>query len=731
MAGPNSSSEELLTCLELVANQETGKLLSINIFIFDERDGKSKTYSAYDKPTPAINVEIDFDRFPFNDLILTSTLNHVLLIHRNPVTQTAYKYVIFKVRASGGVYSLTRLYSEESWMADFTFSNNFYEEPTTKAVRERFCVASFNRDDSFKLIYFCCIYDPNDPTIFTPKIFNAPLFKYFNYEDRETHNPKIILHNPTRNPSSAKGFVLKDPNLYVMLNFRGYLSALVAIDPFKDGEEQAQSGMMKVAIFCNPFEGFRFDKEFQTMSESIYVKVGMTKTKTYFYFYNLPSVYNPDNMYSFPGFYTVKDLIQANKTNKLECLKSKLTKEFPYPAEDVSLLRFNNKRISDLEEYTKGDADLLAVHVASTVGDHPLVFNRKALQLLVRSTGNRLFRVEYAPVFSVSSPATLLLSDKVQVDVIGMFNSNVTLEVSLRSGKFTNVWFMVQYVAPLVTLVAVLGLLRYLIGMVFSKIEGSKDDGKRTAQFKSRKVFADILTDSSKDAVAVSSMASETEREQALLADAKASRYKREALGMALLSEDQDLATEAIDADFIKQLYQNGLLSIQISKERSEAIDKTLKSEDRLNFTKLAALKEAETFVTPEAKQDIEEYEDYLRQRLLKDKQRMEESKSPRLQSRRLTKGSDTNDRKRVLAQDSDTSGNSRSSEHSEDSSDEQPKKPATSSDTRASKIITLSDTEVKLRAQGGIKLAKVEAENPLLKRLAEKRKAQGLEDDN
>lgn len=732
MTGPNSSSEELLACLELVANQETGKLLSINIFIFDERDGKSKTYSAFDKLNPAINVEIDFDRFPFNDLILTSTLNHVLLLHRNPFTQTAYKYVIFKVQVVAGAYTLVKLHSEESWMADFTFSNNFYEEPTTKAIRERFCVASFNKDDSFKLIYFCCVYDPNNPTVFKPMNFNAPLFKYFNYEDRETHNPKIILHNPTRNPSSAKGFVLRDPNLYVMLNFRGYLSALVAIDPFKDGEEQAQSGLMKVAIFCNPFEGFRFDREFQTMSESIYVKVGMTKTKTYFYFYNLPSVYNPDNMYSFPGFYTVKELVQATKTNKLECLKSKLTKEFEYPAEDVSFLRFNNKRIADLEEYTKGDADLLAVHIASTVGDHPLVFNRNALQLLVRSTGNRLFRVEYAPVFSVSSPATLLLSDKVQVDVIGMFNSNVTLEVALKSGKFTNIWFMVQYVAPLVILVAVLGILRYLIGMVFSKIEGSKDDGQRTAQFKSRKVFADILTSTSKDAVAVSSMASETEREQALLADAKASRYKREALGMALLSEDQEFANEAIDADFIKQLYQDSLLSIEISKERGEAIEKALQSEDRLNFTKLAALKEAETFVSPEAKQDLEEYEEYLRQRLSRDKQRMVESMSPKLQSRRLTKEPESNERRGVLAQDSDNSGNSKSSENSEDSSDEQqPNKSNPAGQSRASKLLTLSETDVKLQAQGGIKLAKIEADNPLLKRLAAKRKAQGEDDDN
>ena len=720
MSGPASSSQELLACMELVANQETGKLLSINIFLFDERDGKTKIYSAYERLQPAINMEIDFDRFPFNDVVLTSTLNHVLLIHRNPITQTAYKYTIFKVQVDAdGVYKLIKLFSEESWMVDFTFSNNFYEDPQTKAVRERFCAASFNKDDSFKLIYFCCVYDPSKPAIFNPDNYNAPLFKYFNYEDRESHNPKIILHNPTRNPASANSFLIRDPRLYVMLNFRGYLSALVAIDPFQDGETQAAKGTLKVALFCNPFEGYRFDKEFHTMSESIYVKVGISKAKTFFYFYNLPSVYNPDDMYNFAGFYPISELISAKNTSKLMCIKSKLTKEFVLPVEDVTFLRFNNAPIKDYLSYTKGDPDLLAVHVASTVGDHPLVFNKNALQLLVKCSGNRLFRVEYAPVFSMTSPASFLLSDKVQIDVVGMFNSNLTLEVSLKSGAFTNVWFLVQYIAPLVILIAVLGLLRYLIGMVFSRIEGFKDDGQRTAQFKSRKVFSDVLGETAQPEIPVSSMASETEREQALLADSKASRYKREALGLALLSEDQELVTEAVDADFIKDLYLQGLLSIQIGADRSDAINEALKKEDKLNFTQLTALKEAETFVSPQAKQDLDEYEEYLRQRMMEEKKRLEEAKSPVLKFRNLQQSNGVKNRKTVLATSFD-SGNSKSSSNSGDSSDEKPADeptipPPGITDSRNSQRFSMTDPERKLQAQGAIKLAEIETENPLL----------------
>jgi len=665
---------EVIVCLKLQLLESTDQTGFILVYLFNERPG-APFYSALRTETPIANITVDLIKTPFSDYNIVTTLNHYVIRLTNEATRTTYSYSIYRLKKVNNVYSSDIVYVDNVWMTDLRVSNQFYQNPITGIITERFCLISISTSDSIVFCYYCFEYDSLDMLKFNPVVKTAPIFDFIEVEDLMKFPPILMIFNEKVSPVSTTDYLVRDPSLYFMISFQAYMTIFAKLDPKEDTSTTFPTSF-KYGILCNPFEGFKFDKEFHSYSDRYYSKVSVLGDKSYLSFYNLPSAYTDMKVSTYSPLYRPQEFAEGSQ-NKPKCIESKYIHILDFATDKVYPLRFVPKNIPEAYSLLQKEPDLAAIRTAANLFSPPLVFNKKSLQLLLRDKSNRFHRLEYLPRITIKTTENLLLSDFIKVSVKGLFNSTTDLQINLISLKITQFWLVIKYILPILILTALIIGFNSIMAYVFRRIKeqtsynkegltksglgasdasGGEDPGRDSAassvlngKKKVGKVADELegLVGSNKSSVvngldstideAASARSSifdaksflrqksmvgleykiqqENERESKMREAVAKIRHKREALGIPLVSEDPDFVDDLTHADYVRNLYSKGVLEMDMDTENAEIVNRAVAEEGARSLIDIMAEKEEGLEVPLIKEKELQDFENYLRTR--------------------------------------------------------------------------------------------------------------------
>ena len=598
----DSKQDELYACLELNATRASSQNFTLNMYIFDERTADDNLYHAFNLEQPVASFEININKVPLSDIEMRATMNFLIVLKTSSITGITYAYEIFRVEKAKRKFAAKSLYKAEVWSYQISFINYFYK-PASGNATELFCSISTTKIEKLVLSYYCALVVENSDfsKVFDSSNMNIKkidVFSEFNYEDINSVIPDIMIYSQYLSPVESLKFIEEDPNLYFMITFPTYLSAFVRVPIVT----QNNKPNFQYVLLCNPFEGYLFSRELQTMNNNYYIRFGVRKTDTYAWFYNLPTLYVGRNMTNYRLFYKEHDFAAALIGQKqLECLKPTLVSNFTgKQVERVFRLEFykgteSNNKVPpkpNLESY-----DIIGGRYAFTV-------ERSAFQvILVTENGQNFSRMEYLPAIEVNAQSQLLFSDRIELQIHGLRNRTAKTYITIKSGSFTNMVFLFKYMLPLIIVILGLILLNWLLRYVFYNQDPDDPDDSKLPSIFRVKEFARRISNLKKRAsldaygprnTVLSSMTLEANvmnnykkkieddrvRKEAILC----AKRSKEILGIHSELLESDLSNEIVELMFLRRLRDNEILKVDIEEEEEEK----LLDEDPLVTSQLA-----------------------------------------------------------------------------------------------------------------------------------------------
>ena len=133
--------------------------------------------------------------------------------------------------------------------------------------------------ESIVFVYFCHVYDPADVNmkIAKPEFRPVPIFKFFDYEDSLEIFPLTSIYSKSENLVAVDDPVVRDPMLYFIFTYPSSISVFARLDMTQNYTIASFSNKSMTGfsfeVLCNPFEGYKFDQEFQYASERYLLRV--------------------------------------------------------------------------------------------------------------------------------------------------------------------------------------------------------------------------------------------------------------------------------------------------------------------------------------------------------------------------------------------------------------------------------------------------------------------------
>ena len=141
-------------------------------------------------------------------------------------------------------------------------------------------------------------------------------------------------------------------------------------------------------VLCNPFEGYKFDQEFQYASERYLLRVLVQGKTSQLVFYSLPSDYSNLELSKYK-FKTIEELNRSREANikegeQIQCIKSKFIHQINIAVTGITPINFWEKG----EEYSKEAKTNPEVAAFQDVTSHlskiPLQFAKTSLQVVLK-----------------------------------------------------------------------------------------------------------------------------------------------------------------------------------------------------------------------------------------------------------------------------------------------------------------------------------------------------------
>jgi hypothetical protein len=589
VASPSSlRQEELLACLELLLESSRGSVATLGIFIYDERNDDGNLYKAKELEPRHASLEIDISKVPLADIELRATMNYLVVLRTSSITGITYHYDVFRIKKERRLLNRFKIsfycdliFQSDIWSYQVSFTNFFYRTPGTVMDVEKFCFASITKVEKLAMSCYCFLSNMKIPT--APTSIRVEIFNPFRYQDIDTVIPKIAIYSKSLSPMESLSELEEDPHLYVMVTFPTSLSTFVRVD--------TTSGSMAYVLLCNPFDGYLFMNEIQSMDGKYFVRLGVRKNETVAWFYNLPSLYAKDHLQNYQPFYSGSEIEAAFDTEKqLSCLKPSFVSMLPFKVDQVFPLCFHKGSL-----YNKATPDdniesfeIVGRQTEFTVG-------KSAIELLLYTkSSNKFTRLEFTPSIQVIAKSQLLFSDRVQMSIMGMRNRTVITKIEIKSGSFTNPGFLFRYILPLIGVILGLVLLNWIIRFVFynqdpddpndsrlPSIFRVKEFARRISNLKKR-VSLDTygprdtqLSSMSVEASVLTNYRKRMEEDRIRKENALAAKRAKEILGNHSDILDPDLAHENVELATFRKLRDIGKLKVDIVEE----VEKTEVSE--------------------------------------------------------------------------------------------------------------------------------------------------------
>ena len=638
--------KENVACIGLNTDQ-FDKMKSIDIFVYDERK-EPDLYSMDTKLKRAARLELKTPT-PFKDLVISSTLNHVMVFYSVSKTVQTYHFEVFRVSKNkiSNLFECFSIVNGDVWSTDLEITSSFIKPHSYSPDNlERICAVSTGMLESVLLNYFCFNYTFTGVEISEAVQFKrAAIFDTFDYEDMRKVPIKLLIYEPVGNPTAVDTMVVEDQMLYFIFSLPSHYSVFARLNPDLPSEASNTDKGFEFAILCNAFQGFRFVKEMHVASERFYSKIYVDTTRTIVSLYNLPSIYAKMNLRKYEPMYTENFMVVSkilNTDSQLSCIEQKYMKIIEFQVDSVRKIKFNDQPISTLRQASfRGifDKSLRSsqrhVNTAQNLGKPSLIFEKDALMLMFIS-GKRFYRFEYLPTLEFISTASYLSSNYIDVVVSGMYNTSTNIRLNLISGKFTEVLFVLTYLLPLVILAILICVMNYSINFVYSRVhnEGRPEDQANASSIDLESVFSTGLLSAVGSGGGkfgdLASFKGDKERKpttpgkelnmlETPLQDNPGVRFRdsgetgnerqirhnliREAGFMKSIGRDADFLLDLESINLIKELYKEGVFVVDSEKRAN--INEVIVREGERSIIKIAE-EEEENFILDEVK--LEEY---------------------------------------------------------------------------------------------------------------------------
>ncbi len=630
---PDDLPIQTIACILISSKDHTSDYSRLSIHLFHNKS----TYTQEDLPSPAFELaDVDSSKDSFDDIQLASTLNNVILYFTNGKTDVTYKYRRFIVVKNGSdQLNVVAQPFRDTWSINPCFVNNFFKYPYESVVGERFCMVT--RIEGHVVQYYCTFRPDNksgDQVTIDSRIDlkSIDIFKYLQEDEKSTLNPSLLIYDQFSNPTVMRGSpIVTDKYLYFVYAVDTWLGVFVRLDPLADDRSQLENGTVRFVVMNNPFDGYKFDKEVHLIDRNFYVRAfALKKTNTtYLAYYNLPFDLVSD-FENYIGFYTNKDMLEPQPN--LTSIESKYIHKVDRYLLSLDVLNLDFGRRSE----SLGNVEMM--HTSRK----QLELMKEASHLLLIIDEKDIVHLEYFPRIEVAVSTSLLLSRDLKVDIRGMYNTSSSIQFNLVSGNYTELMFLFMYLLPLFGVVLVLFLLNWLMNYFFNRMEMTEGmnspmksgsvEGLLTQLFTSQKVMHKTLSsnDKSKDSVAHSniettkvlhlSLKKIEEQERKDLEDFKNLKKKKEIKGIRLLSEDGEGYEEAIQVDYMRDLYKVGVLKIEADQQTESELNRAFIQERNLSFFSIEAEREKSILLTPEELGIYEDFDQYMKKRYRKDR---------------------------------------------------------------------------------------------------------------
>ena len=638
----DSPVRELVACIALITDANL-KMKSIDILIFDERSGKD-SYKL-DEPDLKSTTLVFNSPTSYLDLVLTSTLNHLVILYTVPNSTQSYRYEVFRVsnRQKASQFKCFSIISGDTWSTDLHISSSFYQQTDNNSpISERLCLISTGKLATLVLNYLCHSYKFEGAPMNKNLLFKvANIFEGFEYEDLKNVPIDLLLYEPAGNPVATDDMVVRDRMLYFIFSLPAHFSVFAKIDPDARSEASISEKGYQFTLLCNVFPGYKFAKEMHIASERYYAKVSVSETKSFISFFSLPPVYARMKLENYSPLYNESEVVIARRLKiPLKCIESKQTETLNFTIDDVRAIRFNQKDQSTLE--TSGtelddDKDKRHVNTLFTLHKPSLIYDRFALSFLAVD-GFDFYRVEFIPRFEVLSKTAFLLSDYLKIDIKGMHNSTAVINVQLISGKITELWFIFIYLLPVLIVAVLICLLNYGMNFAFTRIASSSltsgdtlnsafvlnllslvDDGakKETELEGARKEDPGRATQSLKLGLPTkeSLIDKSDEKEEKSEEQREMEMLLREACFHPITSKDLDYLEEIEDTESIRALYFDGILEVRALEDAQGELNQRMIEESRRPLLELVIEEESLKGVPESRMHDFKEFEEYMNKR--------------------------------------------------------------------------------------------------------------------
>ena len=633
MNSPTDTPTQTVACIQITSKDHTSDYHQLSIYLFHKQSSDREDRL----PEAAFILSgISSSNYLFGDIQLMSTLNNVILCFTNSKTNVTYRYKRFIVVKNDSALHLLDEPFRDTWSINPCFVNNYFKYPHESITKERFCMLT--RIEGHLVQYYCTFQDipsidSTKKTDIRAELKSIDIFKYLEDDEKSTLNPSLLIYDQFSNPAASRvPPIVTDKYLYCIYAVETWIGVLVRIDPMADDNKQLENGTVKFIIMSNPFDGFKFDKDVHRIDGNFYIRAfAMQKTnKTYLAYYPLPFelVANFDD---YKGFYTDKDMLEPQ--SNLSSIEPKYLHKIDSYFESLDVLNL------DFEMHPSSLCELKLLNTTS----RGIKMMREASHLLLTVSEKTVLHLEYYPRIEIAVNTSLLLSKDLKLDIRGMYNTSSSIRFNLISGKYSELRFMLMYLLPLFVVVLVLFLLNWLMNYLFNKMEmptearnspmlsgsvddlvlklfsGSKGSHKSGVDEKSRKEQAEDLM-SETDKIVHMSLKKVEEQEREELEMQKNLQKKKEIKGVRLLTEDGEGFEEAIQVDYIRDLYKVGVLKVDADQETESELNRAFIQERNVTFFAIEAEREKSILLTPEELGTYDEFDQYMKSRYRNDK---------------------------------------------------------------------------------------------------------------
>ena len=635
MITPRDEPIEVVACMKLVIKDPNSDFSSIKIYIFHANQKDSISYS---KDSPEDYLAYNYNslvpsKVSFADINLMSTLNHVIVVYTNQKTMITYKYTVFRMSSwDNGRFKLTHIVEKDTWWISPCFVNNFFVSEAGGKPSERFCGISLNKLDEYVLNYFCITIDATEIVIdINPK--SMQILSSMSVEEWNTIQPKILIYDKFFNPTITKELpIVTDPFMYMVLSCDTFLTIMARIHPSTDGPKQLTDGTARFCFLSNPFEGFKFDMEAHAITSRYYLKAFVKKNETYLAFYSLPFEYveNISDSDQFISQTKIQD--KFLKYENFSSIEPKYMHHIKKRLKSVdTILLTVTKKVLEKNKL-KEDSETIAIDTAHTLNGKSLEFLRDGMHSLLTYEDGSISYLEYHPRMELEVKAAFLLSKDIRLQIRGMYNTSSGIKFNLISGNFTQLAFILNYMLPLVVLIVLILFMNWFIGYLLSRANVDRNDldsaekikimqGLVKSVFRLEKKKTDDRLDSIDAGTAernkynslnirlVENEETEDLEEKRLL------RKKKEIKGMRVLTEDGEGFEEAVQVEYLRNLFSDGVLKIKADEKVELEVNRVFIEEKKRSFFAIEADKEKNMNLTEVELQEYEEFEKYMKNR--------------------------------------------------------------------------------------------------------------------